>query len=84
MPRSALPPIDITDTNQRNNGNIEVVNSDTSIRSEEKMPVDEVLINGRKYRVPERIVVLDFWGKVKHQRTKHLRSAVIHLSSFLR
>jgi len=26
--------------------------------------VDEVLINGRRYRVPERIVVLDFWNKV--------------------
>lgn len=28
------------------------------------MTVDEVLINGRRYRVPERIVVLDFWNKV--------------------
>lgn len=28
------------------------------------MAVDEVLINGRRYRVPERIVVLDFWNKV--------------------
>lgn len=28
------------------------------------MIVDEVLINGRRYRVPERIIMLDFWDKV--------------------
>lgn len=28
------------------------------------MPADEVLINGRRYRVPERVIVLDFWNKL--------------------
>jgi hypothetical protein len=29
-----------------------------------KVIVDEVLINGRKYRVPERYIILDFWNKI--------------------
>jgi hypothetical protein len=28
------------------------------------MPVDEVLINARRYRIPERVIILDFWGKI--------------------
>lgn len=28
------------------------------------MAVDEVHINGRRYRVPERIILLDFWDKI--------------------
>lgn len=72
-PRVTGPPIDITETQQRNNGNVEIVNSDISIRQEEKISVDEVLINGRKYRVPERIIVLDFWDKIRPQRARKFR-----------
>lgn len=28
------------------------------------MSVDEVYINGRRYRVPERVILLDFWDRV--------------------
>ncbi|EJD05666.1 uncharacterized protein FOMMEDRAFT_145119 [Fomitiporia mediterranea MF3/22] len=84
-PRTSGPPIDITETRQRNNGNIEVINSDIPQRVEEKMAVDEVLINGRKYRVPERIIMLDFWSKVKQQksnrRSGHASSASSPLTS---
>ena len=34
----------------------------------ERVNVDEVLINGRRYRVPERVITLDFWDKVKRGR----------------
>lgn len=34
----------------------------------EKLNVDEVLINGRRYRVPERVITLDFWDKVSRNR----------------
>ena len=27
------------------------------------MAVDEVLINGRRFRVPERVITMDFWNK---------------------
>ncbi len=26
--------------------------------------MDEVLINGRRYRVPEKVIILDFWNKL--------------------
>ena len=32
---------------------------------EELPPVDEIFINGRRYRVPERVIILDFWSKLK-------------------
>jgi hypothetical protein len=48
-----------------NNGNIEVLESgDASYK--DKVLVDEVFINGRKYRVPERIIKLDFWNKLNN------------------
>jgi hypothetical protein len=56
-------PIEITKPNQPNNGNIEIINNIFSLQ-EEKVLVDEISINGRRYRVPERVVKLDFWNKV--------------------
>lgn len=38
------------------------------------MTVDEVFINGRRYRVPERVIVLDFWDKVSKVPNKAARS----------
>ncbi|KDQ60591.1 hypothetical protein JAAARDRAFT_124356 [Jaapia argillacea MUCL 33604] len=63
IPKQNVAPIDITKANQFNNGNIEIVQSEPA-SSVHKVAVDEVMINGRRYRVPERVVVLDFWSKV--------------------
>lgn len=30
-----------------------------------RIPADEVLINGRRYRVPEKVILLDFWNKLR-------------------
>ncbi|KAL1691417.1 hypothetical protein GGG16DRAFT_124900 [Schizophyllum commune] len=56
---------EILHTGQFNNGNIEIVpmERNTSQQSN-KMDVDELTINGRRYRVPEKVIVLDFWNKV--------------------
>lgn len=35
-----------------------------AVENVDKVFVDEVLINGRRYRVPERVVILDFWNKL--------------------
>jgi len=48
---------------QWNNGNIEVIHPQPAAMTE-KLVLDEVLINGRRYRVPERIIMLDFWSKI--------------------
>lgn len=40
------------------------------------MPADEVLINGRRYRVPERVIVLDFWNKL-NKYDEHINRYVL-------
>ncbi|KAJ7093105.1 hypothetical protein C8R44DRAFT_397972 [Mycena epipterygia] len=69
LPKLRIPKqsasIEIEKPNQFNNGLIEIIHPQTASTSHvKKVTVDEVLINGRRYRVPERIVVLDFWNKV--------------------
>ncbi|KAJ6618238.1 hypothetical protein B0H10DRAFT_1795520 [Mycena sp. CBHHK59/15] len=65
IPKQA-PTIEITKPKQYNNGIIDIIHPQSASTSQavKKVAVDEVLINGRRYRVPERIVVLDFWNKV--------------------
>lgn len=66
IPKHNAPPIEITKPKQFNNGNIEIIQPEMSSKTQTKpkVAVDEVLINGRRYRVPERIILLDFWNKV--------------------
>ncbi|KAI0637273.1 hypothetical protein C8Q77DRAFT_558604 [Trametes polyzona] len=71
IPRANVTPIEITKPHQWNNGIIEVMNADAApppVVTPPKLNVDEVLINGRRYRVPERIITLDFWDKVNKGR----------------
>lgn len=63
IPKQNATPIDITKPNQWNSGNIEVIHPQPAAMTE-KLVLDEVLINGRRYRVPERIIMLDFWSKI--------------------
>ncbi|KAJ8508532.1 hypothetical protein ONZ45_g9203 [Pleurotus djamor] len=53
----------IKGSGQFNNGNIDVIDSDTISSAPPKVPVDEVLINGRRYRVPEKTIIMDFWER---------------------
>lgn len=74
IPKNNAAPIEITKPRQYNNGNIDIVQSEpptTQIKS--RVQVDEVLINGRRYRVPERIVILDFWSKLNKQDVEEIR-----------
>ncbi|PPQ69869.1 hypothetical protein CVT26_014146 [Gymnopilus dilepis] len=65
IPKQHAPPVEITKPRQYNNGNIEVIHPEYSTTlPKPPVPVEEVLINGRRYRVPERIIVLDFWNKL--------------------
>ncbi|KAI0822645.1 hypothetical protein BC628DRAFT_1326876 [Trametes gibbosa] len=71
IPRMNATPIEITKPRQWNNGIIEIINTDAvppPAVAPAKLNVDEVLINGRRYRVPERIITLDFWNKVSKDR----------------
>ncbi|TFY55597.1 hypothetical protein EVG20_g9263 [Dentipellis fragilis] len=64
IPKQSSIPIDVTKPGQANNGMIEVIAPDNVPSAQDKVVVDEVFINGRRYRVPERIIKLDFWNKV--------------------
>jgi len=39
-----------------------------------RIPADEVLINGRRYRVPEKVILLDFWNKLRKDAGQKDRS----------
>ena len=47
------------------------------------MNVEEILINGRKYRVPERIIILDFWNALRKQAGPRYASARLSSSPTL-
>jgi hypothetical protein len=65
IPKQNAPPIDISKPKQWNNGYIDVIQPEPSTaESKARVQADEVLINGRRYRVPEKIIILDFWNKV--------------------
>lgn len=64
VPKQHAGFIEITKPRQRNNGNIEVVQSDYLTAEEQKVLVDEVTINGRRYKIPERVIRLDFWNRI--------------------
>lgn len=64
IPKLNAPPIEITKSGKFNNGNIEVSHPQFPASQYGKVAAEEVNINGRKYRVPERVIQLDFWEKL--------------------
>ncbi|KAI0340697.1 hypothetical protein BDW22DRAFT_1360130 [Trametopsis cervina] len=74
IPKANAPPIEITKPNERNNGNIEVILPETPAAPPPKLAIDEVLINGRRYRVPERVITMDFWNKSSKKRPQQYES----------
>ncbi|KAI0085417.1 hypothetical protein BDY19DRAFT_996765 [Irpex rosettiformis] len=63
IPKSNAPPIEVSKVGEVNNGNIEVILPETAAAAPPKLAIDEVLINGRRYRVPEKVITMDFWNK---------------------
>lgn len=79
IPKANAPPIEITKPGEFNNGNIEVIQPETPTAPPPKMAVDEVLINGRRFRVPERVITMDFWnktGKGRPHREEYVLTAL--------
>ncbi|OWZ62399.1 nuclear protein [Cryptococcus neoformans Tu401-1] len=59
--------IEVVGKGQFNNGNVEIVNDSGSSGTSE-MEFEDTIINRRKFRVPEKIIRLDFWEKLKKER----------------
>ncbi|OJA07604.1 hypothetical protein AZE42_06275 [Rhizopogon vesiculosus] len=80
VPKQNPPTINIAKPRQLNNGNIDIIHPEgTSIA--EKLVLDEILINGRRYRVPEKVVMLDFWNKISKDQHRDQRLPVSAMSS---
>jgi hypothetical protein len=81
IPKQNAPPIEVTKPHQYNNGSIDIIQHRVPPQSSTNTPVsmDEVLINGRRYRVPEQVILLDFWRKVSGGGL-HLKPCVFWLS----
>ncbi len=50
----------IREPGHRNNGNIEIIDQDTR----QRLACESLYINGKRYRVPEKVVQVDFWTKI--------------------
>jgi len=61
--RNITQTTDIANPGERNNGNIDIIPSEDPQTS--LVPVEEVFISNQRYRLPERVVMLDFWSKIK-------------------
>ncbi|KAF8919486.1 hypothetical protein CPB85DRAFT_1276864 [Mucidula mucida] len=83
IPKHNAPVIEVTKPKQFNNGNIEIIPSQvpSTSKAERKLNVEENLINGRRYRVPERIIMLDFWSKIDKTAKGGYASSEISRSS---
>ncbi|KAG1801777.1 uncharacterized protein BJ212DRAFT_1398810 [Suillus subaureus] len=80
IPKQNPPMIDITKPRQFNNGNIDVVHPQGTSMAE-KLVFDEILISGRRYRVPEKVIMLDFWNKISKDQHLDQRPPVSAMSS---
>lgn len=67
--RNGLETVDVESAGAHNNGNVSVVEAP---EVEPDIPTDDMVINNKKYRVPERIIQLDFFNKL---RAGHVREA---------
>lgn len=63
--------IKIKEPHTRNNGDIEIVPLEGRFTGVKHSP-EEIISQGLRYQVPEQVVILDFWTKVKRDRYGHL------------
>ncbi|TYJ55769.1 hypothetical protein B9479_003547 [Cryptococcus floricola] len=64
--------IDISKPGQLNNGNIEIIVPETTAigKDGKQFEYEDMVINRKKFRVPEKVVKLDFWNKIQRGKSK--------------
>lgn len=62
-----LQTVKIVGKGQFNNGNVEIANDSGGSETSE-MEFEDTIINRKKFRVPEKIIRLDFWEKLRKER----------------
>ncbi|CDZ96379.1 PHD Zn-finger protein [Phaffia rhodozyma] len=68
VPKQGLEYINLTGPFQRNNGQIEVIPS----ADPNRVPFEDMLVNSKRYRVPESSIRLDFWRKATIERARRM------------
>lgn len=53
--------VNVTQPGQPNNGLVEIIDEEAEKR---RIAYENMFINGKRYKVPERIIHLDFWTKL--------------------
>lgn len=53
--------VNVTQPGQPNNGLVEIIDEEAEKR---RIAYEHMFINGKRYKVPERIIHLDFWTKL--------------------
>lgn len=66
--RHGLETVDVGKTGEYNNGNITVIEAEEPPRA--ALPHEDMVINNRRYRVPEQVIQLDFWDRVRARRKR--------------
>lgn len=66
--RHGLETVDVEKPGEYNNGNITVVESEEKPKS--AIPHEDMVINNRRYRVPEKVIQLDFWNRLEARRKR--------------
>jgi hypothetical protein len=64
--RNGLETVEVSTAGEHNNGNIVVVPDEPPRPAE--IAAEDMVINNRRYRVPEQVIQLDFWNKVHLMR----------------
>nr|XP_019011568.1 uncharacterized protein I206_03668 [Kwoniella pini CBS 10737]OCF50349.1 hypothetical protein I206_03668 [Kwoniella pini CBS 10737] len=64
--RNDIETIDVDSRNQPNNGNIVIVPEPEPPKGPQ-LDYEDMIINRKKFRVPEKIIKLDFWEKCKNR-----------------
>lgn len=59
--RHGVEVIHVTQPGQTNNGLVEIIDAEAEKR---RLAYENMFINGKRYKVPERIIHLDFWAKL--------------------
>ncbi|KZP01235.1 hypothetical protein CALVIDRAFT_127838 [Calocera viscosa TUFC12733] len=62
IPAKGVKTIEVQQRNRPNNGIIDVVFGEEDLAS---MKVENVVINGKRYRIPEKTIILDFWDALQ-------------------
>ncbi|ODN90817.1 nuclear protein [Cryptococcus wingfieldii CBS 7118] len=64
--------IDISKPGQLNNGNIEIIVPETTAigKDGKQFEFEDMVINRKKFRVPEKVVKLDFWNKIQRGKSE--------------